>query len=71
MTGQLLFSTSLISPEVQAALPPGYQIRPLASDDYERGFLDTLAVLTEIGDISKAQFLGEEKESCSAIRWKY
>ncbi|CAG8533013.1 7030_t:CDS:2 [Paraglomus occultum] len=57
MTGQLLFSASLISPEVQAALPPGYKVRPLASDDYERGFLDTLAVLTEIGDISKAQFL--------------
>ncbi|CAG8522946.1 7304_t:CDS:2 [Paraglomus brasilianum] len=57
MTGQLLFSTSLISPEVQADLPPGYKIRPLASDDYERGFLDTLTVLTEIGDISKAQFL--------------
>jgi len=61
MTGQLLFSTSLISPEVQADLPPGYKIRPLASDDYERGFLDTLTVLTEIGDISKAQFLGEER----------
>jgi len=57
MTGQLLFSTSLISPEVQVELPSGYKIRPLASDDYERGFLETLSVLTEIGNVSKAQFL--------------
>ncbi|CAG8682726.1 851_t:CDS:2, partial [Acaulospora morrowiae] len=53
----ILFSSDLISPEVKAALPEGYTIRPLASDDYERGFLDVLAVLTSIGEISKAQFL--------------
>ncbi|CAG8517199.1 7637_t:CDS:2 [Ambispora gerdemannii] len=53
----LLFSTDLISPEVQKALPPGYKLRPLSSDDYEHGFLKVLSVLTVIGDISKAQFL--------------
>jgi glucosamine-phosphate N-acetyltransferase len=54
----LLFTPTLISPEVQAALPKGYTIRPLSSDDYERSFLDVLSVLTVIGNISKAQFLG-------------
>lgn len=54
----LLFTSTLISPEVQAALPKGYSIRPLSSDDYERGFLDVLSVLTVIGNISKARFLG-------------
>nr|CAG8444016.1 3554_t:CDS:2 [Entrophospora candida] len=52
-----IFSTDYISPEVQAALPKGYTIRPLASDDYERGFLEVLKVLTTVGDISKDQFL--------------
>ncbi|RHZ75385.1 hypothetical protein Glove_214g37 [Diversispora epigaea] len=56
-TSNILFSKDLISPKVQAALPKGYSIRPLANDDYERGFLDVLSVLTVIGDISKAQFL--------------
>ncbi|CAG8573567.1 8508_t:CDS:2, partial [Funneliformis mosseae] len=62
----LLFTSKLISPEVQAALPKGYTIRPLASDDYERGFLDVLSVLTVIGNITKAQFLGTlTAQTCS------
>lgn len=49
-----LFSASLISPEVSAALPPGYALRPLELGDYHRGFLDVLRVLTVVGDISEA-----------------
>ncbi|KAI9289964.1 acyl-CoA N-acyltransferase [Umbelopsis sp. AD052] len=52
-----LFSASLISPKVQASLPKGYVLRPLQSGDYERGFLDVLKVLTEVGDHTKAQWL--------------
>jgi GNAT superfamily N-acetyltransferase len=47
-----LFSSSLISPTVLAALPEGYIIRPLKRSDYTRGFLDVLRVLTMVGDIS-------------------
>ncbi|KAI8867947.1 acyl-CoA N-acyltransferase [Ramicandelaber brevisporus] len=43
---ELLFDSSLISPEVQALLPPGYILRPLASDDNTKGYLDCLANLT-------------------------
>lgn len=51
-----LFSAELLSPEVQAALPEGYKLRPLRQGDYETGFLDCLRVLTTVGDISKEKF---------------
>jgi len=51
-----LFSTSLISPDVSAALPEGYVVRPLRCSDYHRGFLDVLRVLTTVGDISEEQW---------------
>jgi glucosamine-phosphate N-acetyltransferase len=47
-----LFSPTLISPEVVAALPDGYVVRPLQQSDYHRGYLDVLRVLTTVGDIS-------------------
>jgi len=55
---QILFSTDLIPEHVTATLPKGYTLRPLQSGDYDRGVLDVLAVLTTVGDISKAKFLG-------------
>ncbi|OZJ05911.1 hypothetical protein BZG36_01191 [Bifiguratus adelaidae] len=36
-----------------AALPSGYKVRPLSRGDYERGFLQTLQVLTEVGQHSR------------------
>lgn len=48
-----LFSTNLISPEVVAALPEGYTIRPLQRGDYAKGFLDVLRVLTTVGDVTE------------------
>ncbi|CAO2651160.1 Nn.00g094570.m01.CDS01 [Neocucurbitaria sp. VM-36] len=51
-----LFSPSLISPEVLAALPEGYTCRPLEKSDYHNNFLDVLRVLTTVGDISEAQW---------------
>jgi len=47
-----LFSPTLISPEVSAALPETYIIRPLTRADYSYGFLDVLRVLTTVGDIT-------------------
>lgn len=48
-----LFSTALISPEVLSALPEGYTCRPLQRQDYHKGFLDVLRVLTTVGDVTE------------------
>ncbi len=48
-----LFSTELISPEVLKSLPEGYSCRPLEKQDYHKGFLDVLRVLTTVGDITE------------------
>ncbi|KAG2221131.1 hypothetical protein INT45_004440 [Circinella minor] len=52
-----LFEESFISSQVQAALPEGYTVRPLRENDYERGFLKVLEVLTEVGTQTKEQWL--------------
>jgi len=51
-----LFSPDLISPAIAALLPESYTIRPLRRDDYARGFLDCLRVLTTVGDITEEQW---------------
>ncbi|ORZ21859.1 acyl-CoA N-acyltransferase [Lobosporangium transversale] len=51
-----LFSSSLISPAVQAHLPEGYLIRPLEMADYHKGYFDCLAGLTVVGSVSEEQF---------------
>ena len=52
-----LFDSSLISPEIRADYPAGYNIRPLARDDHKRGFFECLQALTFTGEISEAQYL--------------
>lgn len=37
-------------------LPDGYAIRAVEAGDYERGILDTLGVLTTVGDVSREKF---------------
>ena len=55
----LLFDASKwISADIQKTFPEGYLIRPLNVHDYDRGYLDCLAQLTRVGDISKAEFEG-------------
>ncbi|KAK3331146.1 acyl-CoA N-acyltransferase [Apodospora peruviana] len=56
MAEQGLFGAELLSPEVQSALPEGYQLRALRRSDFDTGFLDCLRVLTTVGVITKAQF---------------
>jgi glucosamine-phosphate N-acetyltransferase len=51
-----LFSTSLISPTIQAQLPEGYKLRPLEITDYSKGFYDCLAGLTVVGKVSEQSF---------------
>lgn len=51
-----LFSDDLISQDVSATLPQGYQLRALRRSDYDSGFLECLRVLTTVGDISEDKF---------------
>ncbi|CAK1354072.1 putative glucosamine 6-phosphate N-acetyltransferase 2 [Cercospora beticola] len=53
---QALFSPSLISEQVASQLPTGYSIRPLERTDFEKGFLDVLRVLTQVGEVTKEEF---------------
>ncbi|KAJ3361740.1 Glucosamine-phosphate N-acetyltransferase-like protein [Allomyces javanicus] len=55
-TLDLAFSPDLIDPEVQAVLPSGYVMRPLARSDFDKGYFALLAQLTVVGDISKDAF---------------
>jgi hypothetical protein len=48
-----LFSSELISPEVLKQLPEGYGCRPIQRNDYHKGFLDVLRVLTTVGDVTE------------------
>lgn len=69
MSSESLFSPDLISSDVAAALPDGYTIRPLQKSDYRAGFLDVLAVLTTVGDVSEDEFIQrfEDMRGSSAV----
>lgn len=51
------FEASLIAPELLASLPSGIALRPLSSNDYDKGFLETLGQLTTVGEVSKEAYL--------------
>ncbi|CAG8950194.1 hypothetical protein HYFRA_00008431 [Hymenoscyphus fraxineus] len=55
-TPQPLFQPTLISKEVTSSLPAGFKIRPLERNDYAKGFLECLKVLTHIGNVTEEQF---------------
>lgn len=62
MSEVTLFESNLLCPQVQSLLPPGYTLRALRSNDYERGFLQVLEVLTEVGGHTKEEFTGKSRE---------
>ncbi|XP_050693141.1 probable glucosamine 6-phosphate N-acetyltransferase isoform X2 [Eriocheir sinensis] len=49
---------------------PGLRVRPLCKADYDRGFLQLLAQLTKVGDISREKF-EERFEAMRACRGHY
>jgi len=51
-----LFSTDLVSPKVQEALPEGYTFRPLQRSDFKQGHLDVLRDLAHVGEITEEQW---------------
>ncbi|KAI0108858.1 glucosamine 6-phosphate N-acetyltransferase [Nemania sp. FL0031] len=63
---QSLFSASLIPASVQDSLPDGFTIRPLARNDYNKGFYECLRVLTWVGNPTETEFQGRFDEMVSA-----
>jgi glucosamine-phosphate N-acetyltransferase len=51
-----LFSPSLLSPEVVSSLPAGFTIRPLHRQDFKKGYLECLGVLTWVGDLTEQEW---------------
>jgi glucosamine-phosphate N-acetyltransferase len=51
-----LFSNTLISPEVISSPPESYTVRSLEREDFAKGYLDCLRVLTHVGDLTVEQF---------------
>ncbi|KAK9760670.1 Glucosamine-phosphate N-acetyltransferase-like protein [Basidiobolus ranarum] len=54
---QPLFSEALITESILSELPAGYIIRPLITADFERGFIDCLAQLTDVGEMDRTRFI--------------
>ncbi|KAI1500178.1 acyl-CoA N-acyltransferase [Biscogniauxia marginata] len=63
---QVLFSPELIPADVARSLPDGFIIRPLARDDYAKGFFDCLRVLTWVGDPTETDFAERFDEMVNA-----
>lgn len=53
---QHLFPPTTLNDKVKALAPKGFAIRPLMVGDYAKDYLQTLAELTVVGDISAEQF---------------
>lgn len=63
-----LFTPDLVSLAIAASLPESYTLRALRRDDYARGFLDCLRVLTTVGDVTQSQW--EERYDWMATQGK-
>lgn len=63
---QSLFPASFISLSVQDSLPDGFVIRPLARQDYGKGFYNCLRVLTWVGEPTESEYLQRFDEMVAA-----
>lgn len=62
-----LFPPSLLPADIAADLSPsGFTIRPLQKDDFARGYLDCLRVLTWVGDLTEHEWSQRYDEMASA-----
>ncbi|VDM81670.1 unnamed protein product [Strongylus vulgaris] len=62
-----MFSPDLLTPEVVGEVQNGFHVRPLKLSDYDNGFLDVLAQLTTVGEVSRGAF-EERFRSMSSTR---
>lgn len=66
-----LFSPSLLSKEVVSSLPAGFSIRPLRREDFKKGYLDCLRVLTWVGDLTEEEWNSRFDEMARATGTYY
>lgn len=70
-----LFPPSLIPPEITANLQSspssGIIIRPLQKNDFSKGYLDCLRVLTWVGDLTDEEWSQRYDEMASAMGTYY
>lgn len=66
MDREPLFPPSLIAAEIAADLPNGFTIRPLQKNDFHKGYLECLRVLTWVGDLSEEEWSQRYDEMASA-----
>ncbi|KAK5665824.1 Glucosamine-phosphate N-acetyltransferase-like protein [Batrachochytrium dendrobatidis] len=50
------FPAQLLCKDILSKLPSGIDMRPLELDDYQKGYLETLAELTTVGNVTKEMF---------------
>ncbi|KAJ1731705.1 Glucosamine-phosphate N-acetyltransferase-like protein [Coemansia biformis] len=51
-----LFSCAVLGAAAQSAVPDGYELRPLELTDFRKGYIDCLANLTVVGDVTEQLF---------------
>ncbi|KAI3398108.1 hypothetical protein diail_9861 [Diaporthe ilicicola] len=68
---EALFSSSLLSAEVVSSLPAGFAIRPLHREDFRKGYLDCLRVLTWVGDLTEEEWNSRFDEMAQAAGTYY
>lgn len=51
------FDVKFLSQKVIHELSDGFEVRPLQSGDYQKGFLDCLSMLTTVGKMEEGDFL--------------
>ncbi|PIC27152.1 hypothetical protein B9Z55_019490 [Caenorhabditis nigoni] len=51
-----VFDASVLAPHVPPGMPENLIIRPLAKDDFSKGYLDLLGQLTSVGNIDQEAF---------------
>ena len=71
MADKALFSRVLIDKSVQNAVPEDYEIRPLARNDYSKGFFNCLDSLTSTGNVTEARFHEQFDWMVSKDGWFY
>jgi hypothetical protein len=65
-----LFDSRLLK---EVSCPAPLVVRSLRSDDFDKGFLDVLAQLTQVGNVTKEKFVlcclkkGEKRCSCFCL----
>ncbi|RKP26557.1 glucosamine 6-phosphate N-acetyltransferase [Syncephalis pseudoplumigaleata] len=66
-----LFDASILCQDILAQMPAGYEMRPLALEDYEKGYLTCLEQLAKVGPVTREQFIAQftrmHRQGCSLV----